>query len=148
MNLSFRNRSESDLEKENLSRHYILLESGIWLQRTFHVCELTCLPLQIQGSSPHLEEKGSATHSSILGLPCGSAGKESTWSVGDLGLITGLGRYPGERKGYPLQNSGLENSMDYTVHGVTKSWTWLRNFHFPHLVIFCLHSSWRCQILS
>ena len=70
-----------------------------------------------------LLEKGKATHSSILGFPCGSAGKESTCNVGNLGLIPGLGRSPGEGKGYPLQYSGLENSMDYTVHGVTKSWT-------------------------
>ena len=47
-------------------------------------------------------EKGKATHSSILGLPCSSAGKESACSVGDLGLIPGLGQSPGEGKGYPL----------------------------------------------
>ena len=52
------------------------------------------------------------------GFPCGSAGKESTCNVGDLDSIPGLGRSPGEGKGYPLQYSGLENSMDYTVHGV------------------------------
>ena len=75
-------------------------------------------------------EKGQATHSSTLGLPCGSAGKEITCSVGDLGLIPGLGRSPGEGKGYPLQYSGLENSMDYIVHGVTKSQTRLSDFHF------------------
>ena len=44
--------------------------------------------------------------------------------------IPGLGRSPGEGKGYPLQYSGLENSMDCTVHGVTKSRTRLSNFHF------------------
>ena len=57
---------------------------------------------------------------SIWGVdfPCGSAGKESTCNVGDLGSIPGLGRYPGEGKGYPLQYSGLENSMDYIVYGV------------------------------
>ena len=55
------------------------------------------------------------------GYPCGSAGKESTCNVEDLGLIPGLGRSPGEGKGYPLQYSGLENSMGYTVHGVAKS---------------------------
>ena len=55
--------------------------------------------------------------------PCGSAGKESTCNAGDLGLIPWLGRSPGEGKGYPLQYSGLENSMDCIVHGVTKSWT-------------------------
>ena len=50
-------------------------------------------------------------------LACGSAGKESACNVGDLGLIPGLGRCPGERKGYPLQYSGLENSMDYSPWG-------------------------------
>ena len=49
--------------------------------------------------------------------------KESTCHVGDLGSIPELGRSPGERKDYPLQYSGLENSMDGIVHGVTKSWT-------------------------
>ena len=52
------------------------------------------------------------------GFPCGSAGKESTCNAGDLGLIPGLRRSPGEGKGSPLQYSGLENSRDYTVHGV------------------------------
>ena len=46
-----------------------------------------------------------------LGFPCGSAGKESACNVGDLGSISGLGRSPGEGKDYPLQYSGLENSM-------------------------------------
>ena len=46
-----------------------------------------------------------------MGLPCDSAGKESVCNVGDLGLIPGLGRSPGKGKGYPLQYSGLENSM-------------------------------------
>ena len=69
---------------------------------------------------------------SVKGFLCGSAGKESTFIVGDLGLIPGLGRSPGERKGYPLQSSGLENSMDYIVLGVTKNRTGLRDFqvHF------------------
>ena len=48
----------------------------------------------------------------FLGFPCGSAGKESACNVGDLGSIPGLGRAPGEGKGYPLQDSGLENPMD------------------------------------
>ena len=56
--------------------------------------------------------------------------KESACNVGDLGLIPGLGRSPGEGKGYPLQYSGLENSMDCIVHGVAKSQTWLNDFHF------------------
>ena len=67
----------------------------------------------------------------FLGFPCGSAYKESTCHVGDLGSIPGLGRSPGERKGYPLQYSGLENSMDCIGHEVTKSLTRLSDFHFP-----------------
>ena len=55
-----------------------------------------------------------------MGFSGGSAGKESACSVGDLGLITGLGRSPGEGNGYPLQYSGLENSMDFIVHGIAK----------------------------
>ena len=71
-------------------------------------------------------EKGlesSISQTSILceGFPCGSAGKESACNAGDLGSIPGLGRSPGEGKGYPLQYSGLENSMDSIVYGVTKS---------------------------
>ena len=53
----------------------------------------------------------------FLGFPCGLAGNESACNVGDLGLIPGLGWSPGEGKGYPLQYSGLENSMDCIVHG-------------------------------
>ena len=65
-----------------------------------------------------------------MGFPCGSAGKESACNVGDLGSIPGLGRSPGEGNGYPLQYSGLENSMDCIVHWVTKSQTQLSDFHF------------------
>ena len=63
----------------------------------------------------------------------GSAGKESTCNAGDLGLIPGLGRSPGEGNSYPLQYSGLENSMECIVHRVTKSRTRLSNFHFTSL---------------
>ena len=59
----------------------------------------------------------------MKGFPCGSAGKDSIYSEGDLGSISGLGRSPGEGKGYPLQYSGLENSMDCIVYEVTMSWT-------------------------
>ena len=72
-----------------------------------------------------------------MGFPCDSAGKESACNVGDLGSIPGLGRSLGEGKGYPLQYSGLENSMD-CIHGVAKSQTQLSNFHFP---IFLLGKS-------
>ena len=79
-------------------------------------------------------EKVKTTHSSILGLPLGSADKESTCNAGDLCSIPGLGRFPGEGKSYPLQYSGLENSMDSVVHGVAKSWTQLNEFHFHFLL--------------
>ena len=52
------------------------------------------------------------------GVLCGSAGKVSAYNAGDLGLIPGLGRSPGEGKGYSLQYSSLENSMNCIVHGV------------------------------
>ena len=66
----------------------------------------------------------------FLGFPGGSAGKESACYAGDPGSIPGLRRSPGEGKGYPLQYSGLENSMDCIVHGLTKTWTQPSDFHF------------------
>ena len=62
-----------------------------------------------------------------MGVPRGSDGKESACNAGDLGSIPGLGRSPGEGNGYPLQYSGLENSMDRgawrtIVHEAAKSW--------------------------
>ena len=68
-------------------------------------------------------EKGLAAHSSVLGFPAGSAGKESACNVGDLGSIPGLGRSPGEGKGHPPQCSGLESSVDRIVRGVSESGT-------------------------
>ena len=59
----------------------------------------------------------------VASLLCGSAGKESACNAGDLGLMPGLGRSLGEGKGYPLQYSGLENSMHSIVHGIAKSQT-------------------------
>ena len=70
------------------------------------------------------------------GFPGVSAGKESACNEGDLDSIPGLGRSPGEEKVYSLQYSGLENSMDCIVHGVTKSQTRLSNFHsHPYVTI-------------
>ena len=68
---------------------------------------------------------GGASRDPTIGFPGGSAGKESACNVGDLGLIPGLGRSPGEGKGYPLQYSGLVNSIDCIAHGVVKTWTLL-----------------------
>ena len=56
-----------------------------------------------------------------MGFPGGSAGKESIYNVGDLGSIPGFESCPGEGNDYPLQYSGLENSMDCIVYGVSKS---------------------------
>ena len=66
----------------------------------------------------------------FLGFPSSSAGNESAHNAGDLGSIPGLGRSPEEGNVYALQYSGLENSMDYIVYGLTKSQTGLSKFHF------------------
>ena len=74
----------------------------------------------------------------ILGFPHSSVGKESACSAGDPGSIPGSGRSPGEGISYPLQCSGLENPMDYTVHGAAKSWTQLSDFgvhFFRHMCV-------------
>ena len=68
----------------------------------------------------------------FLGFPGGSAGKESTCNVGDLGSIPALRRSLGEGKSYPLQYSGLENSMESIVHGVTESWTGLSDLQLDY----------------
>ena len=70
------------------------------------------------------------------GFPGGLDSKESACNEGDLASIPGLGRSPREGNGYPLQYSGLENSMDRgawqtMVHGVTKNQTRLSDFQFP-----------------
>ena len=77
------------------------------------------------------------------GFPGSSAGKESACNAEDLGLIPGLGRSLEEEKGYPLQYSGLENSMDCIIHGlynpwVAKSRTQLSdfNFHYKYEIFF------------
>ena len=84
----------------------------------------------------------------ILALPNDSDSKESACNAGDPSSIPGSGRYPGERTGNPLQYSYLENTMDRgdwraTVHGVTKSWTWLSNPHFHFTFTISLYT-WQC----
>ena len=97
-------------------------------------CPLT--PSPPSAYSPHLCERNESQTSTVIpsrapkctrfgvifvwGFPSGSAGKESTGNAGDLGSIAGLGRSPGEGNGYPLQYSGLENSVDCIVHGGLK----------------------------
>ena len=68
----------------------------------------------------------------FLAFPCGSAGKESTCKVGDLGLIPGLGRSPGEGKGYPFQSMGLHRSQ-----------TQLSDFHI--LFFACMGNEHKCM---
>ena len=65
----------------------------------------------------------------MLGFLCGSAGKKSSCNAEDLDSIPGLRRSPEEGKGYPLQYSGLENSMDFIVYGITKNRIQLSDFH-------------------
>ena len=65
-----------------------------------------------------------------MGFPGGSAGKESACNAGDLDSIPELGRSPGEGNGYPLQYSGLESSMDYSMG--SQSQTQLSDFHFHY----------------
>ena len=78
----------------------------------------------------------------LLGFPGGSAGKESAYSARNLGSIPGLGRSPGEGNSYPLQYSGLENSMAYIVHGIAKNRTQLSTFHFHFVnLLQLLHST-------
>ena len=71
-----------------------------------------------------------------VGFPESSAGKESASNAGDLSSIPGLGGSPGEEKGYPLQYSGVENSLVCIVHRVAKSWTRLSDFHFHYAISY------------
>ena len=77
-------------------------------------------PVQFLGPEDPLE-KGRLPTPVFLGFPCGSAGKEFTCNVEDLSSIPGLGRSSREGNGYPLQYSGLENSMNSIVHVFAKS---------------------------
>ena len=79
-----------------------------------------------------LQEEDILNLVTTLGFPGSSAVKESACNTGDLGSIPGLGRYPGEGNVYPLQYSGLENSMDCIVHGVANS-----DFHFHMTILMC-----------
>ena len=90
-------------------------------------------PSSISGSGRSVGERVRLPTAVFFGFPCGSAGEESTCNAGDLGSIPGFRRSPGEGKGYPLQYSGLENSMDCIVHGVAKSRARLSDFYF-HLL--------------
>ena len=70
-----------------------------------------------------------------MDFPGGSVGKESAYNAGDPGSVPVFGRSPGDGKGYPLQYSGLENSMDCIAHEVTKNLTQLSDFHFDYFSV-------------
>ena len=89
------------------------------------ILEWVAFPLSRGSSQP----RNQTQVSHIAGFPGSLDGKASAYSVGDLGSIPGLGRSPGEGKGYPLQYSGLEDSMDCMVHGIAKSQIQLSDFH-------------------
>ena len=87
-----------------------------------------CMPLPAQAGHAHFHYWVIIKYKSDRGFPSGSDSKESAYSAGYLGSIPGLGRFPREGNGNPLQYSCLENSMDRgtwqgTVHGIEKSWT-------------------------
>ena len=86
--------------------------------------EITCLQCRRPGFHPWVGKfpwrRDQLPAQAFSGFPGGSASKESACNAGDVGLIPGLGRSPGEGKGYPLQYSGLENSTDCIVHGGRK----------------------------
>ena len=75
-------------------------------------------------------------------------GKKPTCNAGDPGSIPGLGRSSGEGIGYPLQYSGLENSMDCIVHGVAKTRICLSNFHYHLKKQAQLHALYKKSTLN
>ena len=114
----------------------IILKVTFFISHTFGPNRDTCL------THIHLGNRNFQTK----GFPCGSAGKESTCNVGSLGSIPVLGKSPGEEKGYPLQYSGLENSMDYIVHGIAKSRTQLATFIFPNKIYVSVNYFLMCNL--
>ena len=91
---------------------------GICQARVLEWVAIAFSDMKLHTSSQSMLEK--ETLYPLVAFPSGSTVKESTYSAGDLGSIPGLERSLGERKGYPLQYSGLENSMDCIVHGVQR----------------------------
>ena len=110
----------ADLEEEPSISRYNRTPSGhkIWLL-------LRHFGYHVWGPATKQKRESPSFLVNDPGFPCSSVGKESACNAGDLGLIPGLGRSPGEGNGNPLQYSCLENRMDKgawraTVHGVTK----------------------------
>ena len=89
-------------------------ELAVWLRKLEQELCITLEGWDGEGDGREVQKRGDicVPWASLAALPV------KIPHAGDLGLILELGRYPGEGKGYPLQYSGLKNSMDYTVHGV------------------------------
>ena len=134
---------ETKTVNKNLCHSYILIrnQASLMAQLVKNPPAVQETPVQFLGQEDLLE-KGQATHYSILGFPLWLRWKESACNAGDVGSIPGLGRSPGEGKGYPLQYSGLENSMDCIVHAAAKCRTRLSNFHFHACLRLPLWLSW------
>ena len=119
---------------------HIFLENTTYVCCRFINCHLNKCPMKLMSNKipfPFLALDLNGNYPGLdVGFPCGSAGQEFACNVGDLGSIPGLGRSPGERKGYPLQYSGLENSMDRILHGVSKSQTRLSDFDFHFQTLY------------
>ena len=124
----------------NISDRDIIFLGGFYIIQPHNTCLGASLVIQLVKNPPAMQEtlvqflgqedpleKDRITTPVFLGFPGGSDSKESACNVGDLGSIPGLGRSLGEGKGYPLQYSSLENSMNCIVHGVAKSWTQLND---------------------
>ena len=94
-------------------------------------------PFKFGKKGPVTQSVNSPEVSAGPGLPGGSDGKESACNIGDLGSIPGLERSPGERNSYPLQYSGLENSMDRAAwHAIVHASQRVRhNFHFTSVFL-------------
>ena len=112
---------------------FLFMARKMALMNLFAVQEYRCR--HREKTCGHREGRGRWDICWHIYIPDSSAGKESACNAGDLGLIPGLGRSPGEGKGYPLQYSGLENSMDCIVYRVAESRTRLSDFHsFTHSI--------------
>ena len=101
----------------------------LWLHSGLSVlCHVTLQLLGLLHSMVASFQKGT-----FWDFPSSPVVKNLSSNARDMGSIPGFGRSPGEEKGYPLQYSGLENSMVSIVHGITKSRTRLSNFHFTSM---------------
>ena len=110
---------DSDLEVNVYMKHGNLPQGSVGEDSTCNAGDLSLIPGVVK--TPWRRDR--LPTPVFLGFPCGPAGKESAFNAGDPGSVAGSGKSPGDGKGYPLQYSDLENSMDCIVQGLTNSWT-------------------------